>query len=200
LFFVEYADFYSQYRLPGYTERTAFNDAYKRYVGRSLFTGNKNTIINADTTYDNDIESDGNWNGLEKVVANSYRGIENFYGHIWEAMDGINFNDRNVYVSNQRANFADDTQNGYDNLGVAIPAGGGSYIRELHPVAGCFLPSLGGGASNTYVTDGFWSSVGWQVAFSGGVLHTGSLAGVGCLIAHLDSGYASSSIGARLCF
>lgn len=197
LFYVEYADLNSQVRLPGYTERKVYADAARRKTGRTLAGGNYNHLVYADQVYDADIEADANWNE-HKVVANSYRGIENLYGNLWKFLDGINLYERNIYVSNLRVVFADDTATGYDNLGIALPTDG--YIKTIHSVTGGILPKSNGGSSSTYFADYVYSAPGWRVGISGGSLNNGASAGVGYLIASSASSGANTYVGARLCF
>ena len=197
LFHIEYADLNSQMRLNGYTEMSVYADSKRRKTGRTLISGNNNASVYADTTYDADIINDVGW--LEhKCVANSYRGVENPYGHIWKFYDGANFLDRAIYVTNIRANFADDTASGYNALGLSLPIDG--YIKTVHQIAGAFLPKTIGGSSNTYLPDYVYTNIGWRVSFSGGALHNGANAGFASLYVTPASSSANSSFGARLCF
>ena len=78
----------------------------------------------------------------------SYRGIENFYGRAWQWVDGINFNDRNVYLSNNPANWADDTATNYNPAGM-VPTSSGGYQRDLMSGA-ALLPSSIEGTSQSF--------------------------------------------------
>ena len=196
LFYVEYADLFSQLRLPGYTEGSS-NTAWLRRTGRTLFAGNQSVSVQADSWYDADIINATGW--LEhKTVSMSYRGVENFYGHVFKALDGVNVNDLAVYATNNKAVLASDTSTGYNAMGVNLSAT--NWIRTLHPVNGAFIPALGGASSVTNYTDYVYSSTGWRVCFSGGSLSAGANAGVATLTAASDSSDAAWYVGARLCF
>jgi len=196
LFYTEYADLFSQHRLQAFTEG-ANSSAWRRRGGRTLHAGNQSVSVVANDWYDADIVNSASW-GEHKTVAMSYRGIENFYGHLWTCVDGINVNERNVYVTNNKAVLASDTPAGYDDLGVALPSN--SYLKTIHSIAGAIVPATGGASTVTYYTDYAWSSVGWRVCFAGGHLSYGAYAGVAALRADLDSTFADWSIGARLCY
>ena len=200
LFYTEFADLNSQLRLPGYAFRSQFLASYVRKNGRTLQDGNYNASIVASSLYDSDIINDSYWSSSVKTIANSYRGIENFYGSLWQFLDGINIYDRNVYVTNNRNSFADDSASNYVNTGLSLPVTDG-WIKTVHPsVAGSFIPKTVGGASNYNFSDSVWQADGWRVALAGGSLYFGAFAGVASLPANNASSYASTNLGARLCF
>ena len=194
LYYTEYADFNSQNRIPGFTERATWADAYRRKTGRSLYLGNASGTVPYNTVYDLATLGAGSWN-----VGNSYRGIENFYGHIYKWIDGINVLDGHPYISNNHATFADDTQTNYTDPGYVMSLVGG-YIKTVLPLGGTFLPKSIGGASNTYVTDYFYYSPGWRVCCGGGFLSYGANAGVASLTTSFAASAAYPAIGARLCY
>ncbi len=129
----------------------------------------------------------------------SYRGIENFFGHIWKFIDGINVNNQIVYVSNTPTTFADDTGTNYTNIGTATATS--SYQSALVQQSDGFVPSAASGTSTTKITDFWWySSTGWRVALVGASAANGASAGFFAL--NCDNGAATSyaHIGARLGF
>jgi hypothetical protein len=201
LFFVEFADLNSDYRLPAYVNRSSFSTNYYRKTGRSLGAGNLNTSIDESSFYDEDYLGVAWVAGTNTIVCNSYRGVENFWGSIWKWTDGLNVNDRNIYTTNNKSVLADDTAIGYDDLGI-LWASSSDYIKTVHPIAGAFLPlSTVGASSSTYFCDyAYINTSGWRVLLSGGYLLLGSIAGVVCCAALPASSFASASIGARLCF
>ncbi len=196
LFFTEYADLNSDFRIPGYCYGKS-STSWKRITGRTLHVGNSSCSIEADSWYDSDIYSSTDWSD-NKVVSMSYRGIENLWGHIWKCLDGVNFNDYNVYVTNNKGVLASDTVVGYTDLGVQIP--GNTYFNTIHPVSGAIVPKTTGGGSINNYCDYVGRGSGWRVGFSGGNLYYAGFAGVSSLNASFDSSAASWSIGARLCF
>lgn len=127
----------------------------------------------------------------------SYRGIENFYGNIWKFEDGINILDNHPYVAYLPANFADDTQTNYIDLGVTMPASSG-YQKQIHDTVGLITSAVGAGA-NTYLTDYYFQSSGWRVALLGGYSSGGTLAGLAARHAAYSSSGRYSFIGSRAC-
>ena len=198
LFFVEYADLNSDFRLPAFQHRSGFSINDIRYTGRTLFAGDNSVSIFQDTDfYDTDISLAG-WTEND-CVGMSYRGIENFYGSLWNWADGINLDSGQVYITNNKSVLADDTAVGYDNPNL-VWLQQTSFIRQVHPLAGAFIPSLGGGSASTYFCDQNYYNSGWRVVRSGGGSASGLSAGAVYWYALLDSSNAGAPIGSRLCF
>ena len=129
----------------------------------------------------------------------SYRGIENWYGHIWKWLDGINTNNNRSYVCNAPADLADDTATGYTDIGVSNVATNG-YQASLLNIARGFLPASVGADSATKITDYYYQDTSWRVAATGGdaalALHDGGF----YLHLYNASAYSFAAIGSRLCF
>jgi len=170
LYLVEYADWNSQSMIGnGLTDWasawSAWNDS-----NPINFTGLTNALGNAT----------GNLSNGDGVVGSymSYRGIENFFGHLWKWVDGININANVPYVSNTDTEFADDTTTNYTALGVTLHNGNG-YVVTLEQIARGFLcASVAGGSGSTYVTDYYYQSTVWRVAKLGGAADLALAAGV----------------------
>ena len=185
LYITEFATWNSQIAIPGYTEGTPWDLAKRCKTGITATLGNQSGSV----TYgdaDVSLRCSYDWSGTPTiVVANSFRGIENFYGHIWKWVDGVKFefvgdplSAANIYVSNNPADWDDDENStDYTDLGVDLPLASG-YQSALHP--GTFLPSsVSGGGSDTYITDYYYvGSAGWRALVSGGHLYDGGRAGV----------------------
>ncbi len=211
LFYAYYGTFDSQTALPGYTERTAWNDTYKRNTGRSSILTGINGTVPADLAgLDADLD-DANWRIAEKNIANRFLFIENIFGHVWKFLDGCSFDGRVgqpnlAYVTNNPALFSSvdaDILANYEVLGGELPAASNeAYVQSLQ--AG-FLPKAHGGGSTTYVTDYFWSYLDdetrdyFRSVRSGGNLYFGGQAGVAARISLDSLGNAASTIGSRLC-
>jgi hypothetical protein len=205
LFVTEYATWNSQTALPGYTEASAWDYAHVRATGRTLSMGNASGSVMANETDDADIIAAGiGITAGSSVIANSYRGIENPFGHIWKFVDGINFNDWDLYTCDDPANFADDTVSNYiqmtdqDGNVVHLPESVEGYQKLLW--SGTMMPqSVNDGAgSGTYVTDYYWGNDdGWRVLRVGGDLSHGGLAGLAFLSFYSSSGFRLSHCGAR---
>jgi hypothetical protein len=133
-----------------------------------------------------------------------YRGIENFYGNIFNWADGINVNvtaNGNVHVTNNATNWADNTSTNYDLVATGLPTASG-FIRNLLPVDGYFLSSSNsGGSSTTYITDQHFASTSSnRVVIVGGSAFDGANAGAFCLVSSSDSSAAFRGRGARLAY
>lgn len=196
LFFTEYADLNSDLRIPGYVYGES-SSSWERKTGRTLQAGNTSISVEADSWYDSDIVDSPDWRD-NKIVAMSYRGIENLWGHMWKCLDGININDYNVYVTNNKSVLSSDTSSGYTDFGVELP--GNSYFNTIHPVNGAIIPKTTGGGSVYNYCDYVSRGSGWRVCFSGGSLLLAGYAGVSSLSAVYDSGREDLFVGARLCF
>jgi hypothetical protein len=205
LFLTEYKTWNSQSALPGYTDASGWDYAYTRFAGRTVGLGNASGSVLADLTGE-----DSDLSGIvaaDEYVANSYRGIENFFGSVWQFIDGININNTDgdcaVYVCHTPANFADDTTDGYIDTGHAPEFGDDdNYIKDMAWLGkDCtFYPAeIGGGAnSSSYITDYHYNSAGgWRVLLAGGALSYGAGAGFGCLRASDASSLGASSISVR---
>lgn len=183
LYLTEYANFYSQSMIPGYTE-TSWSYANTRTTGRTMHLGNTSGTIAGISGFD-----PGTFN-----IANSYRGIENFYGHVWKWTDGINFNAQRIYINNNPSTWADDTATNYTDTGLFLPATG--YQSNFHN--GLMLPSTASGSdANTYVTDYVWAEAGWMALLTGGAMHHSNDAGVFARNAYEAGSYRYASIGSR---
>jgi len=211
LFYVNHATFNSQTALPGYTERTAWNDAYKRNTGRSNILTSMSGTIAADLGGLDIGLDDANWRIAEKNIANRFLFIENLFGHIWKFMDGCAFDGRVgqsnlAYVTNDPALFTSvdaEITTKYKAYGAALPAATNeNYIQSMQSG---FLPKAHGGASTTYVTDYFWSHLDdasrdyFRAVRAGGALNNGGPAGVAARYSTNGLGAAFSDVGSRLC-
>jgi len=196
-FIVEYMTHDSQNAIAGYTQNTSGpvfdNDVLKTGLTTSL--GNASGSISGSANH-LAAGGDGGYNG---VVANSYRGIENFYGHLWQFVDAINFTSAQPFICEIYDTFASDTFTGEyisatDTNGVALtqPTTSG-YQSKLH--SGGFLIEAIGASSVAKITDYYYYASGNRVLLAGGFLHYYSLAGVGSLSAY----YASSDADWRIC-
>ena len=192
LYLIEYASFYSQSMIgAGLTDWAAAWPAYNNYNPIN-FTGLTNSLGNAT----------GNISNGDGVVGSymTYRGIENWYGHLWKWGDGISINANVPYVTNTQP-FTDDTAVNYTDLGITL-ANANGYQNTLEQISRGFLPaSVGAPASaTTKITDYYWQAAGWVVVRLGGSADNGASAGAFCMNAYDASGDAVRSIGSRLAF
>jgi hypothetical protein len=128
----------------------------------------------------------------------TYRGIENWYGHLWKFVDGFNCNNNIPYFSNMRADFADDTLANYYAPGVTMHNASG-WAGALEQISGGFLPADVTGTSSTKLADYYYQDAGWRVALFGGGASTGASAGGFGWHLRDASGSADAHVAARLC-
>ena len=195
LILTEYGTFYIQNIAeagPGITAISGW-DKYNNYNPFAP-SGNANALGNA--TADNAGNAAA---GTEKAKYSKYRGIENFYGHIYKWVDGINVNNNIPYVTNNAANWADNTSTNYTETGVTLAASDG-YASTLVNSSRVMLPSAVAGNATIFVTDYYYQSTGWRVAAFGGYAHYGAYAGAWFWDLGSGSWDASQAIGARLAF
>jgi len=136
-------------------------------------------------------------------------GIEDFFGHIWEFLDGIAlfYTASGVGTAykctnyNQFANGADADgvpPDGYETVGALTASG---YVKEMH--LGEIVPKTVGGTgvgSDTYYCDYHYASTsaGWRVALVGGGLIDGVNSGPFCLSFYDSSARRLTDLGVRL--
>ena len=135
----------------------------------------------------------------------SYRGIENWFGHVWKFVDGFNVNNNIPYLTNNSANWTDDTASNYTRpnnvLGDAVTMIGTSgYSATLLQISTGFLPKTVGASSSTKLTDYYSQSSGWRVALLGGNSNHGAQAGGFCWNLALSSADLYRYFGGRLSF
>jgi hypothetical protein len=131
-----------------------------------------------------------------------YRGIENFFGNCWNWADGINVNvttNGNVHVTNNRADFADNTSTNMTLIATTLPTGSG-FISALQAIDNYFLASsVSGGSATTYMTDQHLGSASSnRVVAVGGNAGIGAAAGAFCVFASFASSDGLRYSGARL--
>jgi len=195
LFITEYGTLNSQSALPGYTE-ASWAYAAVRTTGRTMLLGNVSGSIEPKLASGEVDYALGTTYGIVagEKIANSYRGVENIFGHIWKWLDGINFNERKIYLCNSPASWAEDTATGYTDTGLSIPTD--AYQTNFH--AGLMLPSAAsGGGSSTYICDYLYSAAGWRPLFAGGALTHGAGAGVFSRAANSAGSTRGADIGSR---
>ena len=138
-----------------------------------------------------------------KTTPVNWRGIENFWGNIWDWIDGLNLNDRVPYFCNSYT-FADDTATGYTQIGFNLPSSN-NFISALGYDSNndwIMLPSEASGVAGaaSAIGDYVYSGSGWRVARLGGAWANDSYAGAFYWYCDDYSSGADSGIGARAMF
>lgn len=149
-------------------------------------TGASNSIGNGSTTTPN-------------TAFMSYRGIENFYGEAYEAIDGVNFKEGVVYTNGNHTTFASDVFTGdYVTTGVTLPATG--FIKDMSFTTKGIIPTASGGSATTFAADYVYKGTGDTVGFHGGTAGSGAAAGASYLYARYAASYSNADLGAGLVY
>lgn len=133
----------------------------------------------------------------------TYRGIENLWGNIYKWVDGINFQEGNVYISDDIATYQSDKFDGsYKLSGTKIQDNG--YVKTMTPCQTdnkqIFIPTNASGSKYSYYYDNSYYNSGNRVLNVGGDWTIGSSAGLWNWCADRDSSYSGGRIGCRLCY
>jgi hypothetical protein len=158
LYLAEYGTFNSQSVLgAGNTNGSYFGSSSDQNQSPHTIAGASNSLGNSSTNTTTGAGVDAK----PGTSFMSYRGIENFYGNCWNWADGINVNvtaNGNVHVTNNRADFADNTSTNMTLLTSSLPTGSG-FIRNLLAIDDYFLSSTNsGGSSTSFITDQHFAS------------------------------------------
>lgn len=194
-FNVEYMTHNSQLIIPGYTEYTSG----ATYTTGVVYTGITNSLGNNSGSITGLASNNGGTSTTSRVIANSYRGVENFFGHLWNWVDGINISNAQPFICNITDTFSDDNFTSpyiraVDSNGLSITnATSSGYQSVLN--AGTYFPKAVGASSLTKITDYYYYASGNTVLRFGGGLNDSASAGVG----YLAASSASSVSGWDVC-
>lgn len=137
-----------------------------------------------------------------KTTPVNWRGIENFWGNIFDWIDGLNVNNRVPYFCNSYT-FVDNTSSGYTQISFSLPSSN-NFISALGYDSNndwIMLPSEASGASATSaIGDYCYSNSEWRVARLGGDWSDDSGAGAFCWNCIYRSSGAGANVGARVMF
>lgn len=156
----------------------------------------------------------GNRSGYLGVNGNqiSLFGIEDFYGNVWEFVDGFVVKDDGYYTTNNPNNFGITSTytkiNGCGKplAGTSASAYVGGYITKIEKPTGrekfFNLPCVLGGTETTYYCDYLWSHrLGQEnICHFGARWGSGSRAGAFCLSLTDVSSHSGANVGARQVF
>ena len=122
--------------------------------------------------------------GTDGKVDVVWRGIEGFWGNVWEWVDGLNVNNGTYYVCNDISKYADNTATNYEQLSYTGATNwSDAYITEEGLDTGnnphVIMPkAAGSGSESTYVCDICSLSNYWRVFQRGGGWAFGSKSGL----------------------
>lgn len=135
-----------------------------------------------------------------------WRGIEGFWGNVYEWVDGVNWNNNTYYVCNDPSKYADDTATNYTALSFkGATSNSSGYITQegldMGDNSHVMLPSaIGSGSETTYYCDYCYTDTGWRVFRHGGSWYIGSICGLFMADLSYGSSISSSYIGSRLLY
>ena len=180
------------------------NNNVQSVIGRGFCDNNSRALSTG--TCDNVSGLTGRPAGTDGFVDVVWRGIEGFWGNVWEWVDGVNWNDSTYYVCNDPSKYADDTTMNYTALSFRGTTNwASSYITKEGLDTGSnphvMLPSVAdSGSETTYVCDACWSRTGRRVFQHGGDYNDGSFCGLFTAGFSNDSPSSSSNFGSRLLY
>lgn len=185
------------------SEWGTFNGYYPIFnCGTTLSAGNAsvNTAIIL-----NDFPSAGL---TRNTQTNSYRGVENFFGDIWEWTDGVNIKTNNgiskIYVKNDKSLSNDTDYFNYRFVGN-MPSADGYISKVVFGSEGDILPKeVTGASATTFFSDYYYQNNPATETLRGLLFGGHALDGAGAGSAGSTSNYvpagANTNIGSRLCF
>lgn len=179
------------------------NNNVQSVIGRGYCDDNSRALSTG--TCDNVSGLTGRPAGTDGFVDVVWRGIEGFWGNVWEWVDGVNWSDSTYYVCNDPSKYADDTTMNYTALSFrGTTDWSSSYITKegldtSNPHI--MLPSIAGsGSATTYECDACWSYRNWRVFQRGGDWNDGLFCGLFTAGLSNESSDSSSNFGSRLLY
>lgn len=146
----------------------------------------------------------GRASGTDGETAIMWRGIENWWGNLWEYVDGMNVNNGELYYCLTQSNFADDTVTNYTTLNIthgSLSAYGTALGYHANTPWGAFPSAASDGSDSTYLCDNMWANnSGWRTAIRGQRWDGGNTNGpFAWYWSDESSGAASSVTGRMMC-
>ena len=191
LYLVEYADWDAQAKIGrGIVDTTTLG-----YETGALATGGCDSMA----------YHTGRAEGEDGYTQVQYRYIEGLWGNVCEWVDGININDKGVFISLNHKNYADDTEEGYIFSGVTLPNTG--HIKNVgHSMVfpWAFIPNESIATTDysvpMYVPDKVCTGEGWRILYTANNNNGDSLAGLFRFSTSSASDRVHDTYGARLVF
>jgi len=182
-FFIEYATLHSQSVFRGIVDLDSGSGNCSQDTGYTLSLGNASGEVSISAT-----------NGVSGTCKPfSYRGTENFYGNVWEWVEGVvwswNSGSPTLTVDGVIYPMSDTTS-------------GTGYTTEFEETTGFFMPAIKTtGTELTYTTDYLWrAKVDNTIPRFGGCWDYGDAAGALCLYLNDPDSYSLRHVGARAAF
>ena len=165
-------------------------------VNKASGTGNEAEITGATSFLGNESGREAGTDGLTSI---SYRGVENFWGNIYQWVDGINISNHVPFLATDGYQSDKFTDN-YESIGASISLTSG-YISDVilnQNLDFGFLGSETKGGSTVKIPDQQFQSTGSRVARFSGDWSTGAIAGFAFWRLDNSSANRIRSISARL--
>ena len=196
LYLIEYGSFNTQSMISnGVTNVT--DDGVTNMAINNGYTGTKVGGTNLGNTSGQ--VSVTHYQTSQTTYSMSYRGIENWFGNIYQFVDGINIQNNIPFVADHGF-VSDQFTSPYSSLGLTLcqSSGWATNIAVSNTSNYIFLASAIGGGSSTYLTDYYYQSSGNRVALFGGFWGRGTTAGGFFWALDDESGDVRGSVGCRL--
>ena len=126
-----------------------------------------------------------------------FLGIEDFWGNMYQFVDGMKLNGYNIMVATNNKSF-NDSASGYENVGTTKSLSG-RIDKVAHTNKGGFFPMSTSGSDTTYYCDYGYAYSGF-FGYCGGYWDDGLNAGAFYLHVRCSASSYSSDIGSRLVF
>ena len=203
---IEYANFNSQ---ADYNANLT-SDGYRQGglgVGLTTWDWNSWSTYNGNNPitpcgYGNDI---GNFTGIKTIIVGSktfqmprWRGFDNPFGDIWTNVDGCVLKIPNMYILLNKENYTDSLDNiKYSRMYSTLPTTEGSIKSLQLGEYADMVPKTVGGNTTTYMCDYYWQNSNLNTLLVGGLVSSGSLAGLASFYSRVSVSCAGTFVGAR---
>ena len=170
LYLIEYASFNTQTMISqGVTNIT--DDAATNMAILTGYTGTKSGGTNLGNASGQVVVT--HYQTSQTTYSMSYRGIENWYGNLYQFVDGINIRNNVPYIADHGF-VSDQFTTPYASLNMSLCGTNGysTNISISNTYSYPFLPSSIGGSSSTYLSDYYYQNAGNTVALLGGDWYT----------------------------
>lgn len=180
------------------------NNNVQSVIGRGYSDYNSGVLITG--TCDDVSGLTGRPAGTNGNVDVVWRGIEGFWGNVWEFVDGVNWDNGIYYVCNDPSKYVDDTTMNYTALSFKGATNWNSiYITQEGLDTGSnphvMLPSVAGSSTaKTGYCDACWSDTGKKVFLHGGNWSDISSCGLFAAFLFINSSDSGPSFGSRLLY
>lgn len=161
-----------------------------RVTGQSNSLGDRSGYV---------VAGDGRTNGKVSI---RWRGIEDYWGNVWEFVNGFMISDIGYHFTNDVTKFLNigAMETYTKDLSAKVPDG---YITDMEKIPGkewIMIPKSTGGSVSTYWCDHFWSHspARQNIALVGGCWDYGAACGLACWNCVDVASVAYSIFGARL--